>query len=544
MKLGLKIGRLSIQLLFITCLTFSGYGQTVIRGEILNYDGKKLVSYNPTVEGIHTTYWESVKPSENGHFKITLDNERLGTVRIHFNSVEYRLLYGENSEIKLTIDQAKLGKPKYKYDYGEKKLFINDSIRKAGLVEISGTFKEVNRYYNSVMRTAFSAFPVDGTTHSRLITEAKTLTVANKKLDSLISAEINSLNSLHIVESENSSNEYAQLPIQRIKEFMRNEIKAYYACVYINGLNNRRVKQMRVLKKDPNVEMTIYNSEWEKLSEDFLANINRKVNPTTNSIDFNTLLFKLDFFKDQYNIYEFESDRRSTDEMIYDALIHPDTTFFNSKQTKLSSRIQALKIYMENQFFYSPTLLDCYYQLEKMYPGSIHLKFFEPQVNNLRSYIKTNSKDFNEAQLIKTNFTRFTDLLKEFDGRYVFIDVWATWCHPCIKEFPFMKKLDSFWSKNEIDLLYISVDRPEWKKRWQQSIKYNALKGYHVRANNELKLDMWKYLDGYQGAIPRYALVNKSGELILPTASKPSEPELLVEQIIKTINLDKKVEGE
>ena len=32
--------------------------------------------------------------------------------------------------------------------------------------------------------------------------------------------------------------------------------------------------------------------------------------------------------------------------------------------------------------------------------------------------------------------------LEEFKGKYVFIDVWASWCYPCRKEFPHLQELE------------------------------------------------------------------------------------------------------
>ena len=32
--------------------------------------------------------------------------------------------------------------------------------------------------------------------------------------------------------------------------------------------------------------------------------------------------------------------------------------------------------------------------------------------------------------------------LDEFKGKYVFIDVWASWCYPCRKEYPYLQELE------------------------------------------------------------------------------------------------------
>lgn len=31
--------------------------------------------------------------------------------------------------------------------------------------------------------------------------------------------------------------------------------------------------------------------------------------------------------------------------------------------------------------------------------------------------------------------------LQQFKGKYVVIDVWASWCHPCKQEYPTLKKM-------------------------------------------------------------------------------------------------------
>ena len=43
-----------------------------------------------------------------------------------------------------------------------------------------------------------------------------------------------------------------------------------------------------------------------------------------------------------------------------------------------------------------------------------------------------------------------TSSLKDFKGNYVYIDVWATWCRPCIAQIPYLKKLEEEYKNKNI----------------------------------------------------------------------------------------------
>jgi hypothetical protein len=85
-----------ITALFLLMACFSmvsyGNGKVVIRGKIRNYDGKSLVYYHPTIEGIYTPYSNKVRPLPNGTFRIEFENKGLGNVKVNYKMKTLRFI--------------------------------------------------------------------------------------------------------------------------------------------------------------------------------------------------------------------------------------------------------------------------------------------------------------------------------------------------------------------------------------------------------------------------------------------------------------------
>ncbi len=63
--------------------------------------------------------------------------------------------------------------------------------------------------------------------------------------------------------------------------------------------------------------------------------------------------------------------------------------------------------------------------------------------------------------------------LKDFQGKLVFLNFWATWCGPCRYEMPSMEKLWQNFKENEFVIL--AVDLREGKEEVESFMKENGL---------------------------------------------------------------------
>ncbi len=118
-----------------------------------------------------------------------------------------------------------------------------------------------------------------------------------------------------------------------------------------------------------------------------------------------------------------------------------------------------------------------------------------------------------------------TTSLKDFRGKFVYIDVWATSCAPCKREIPFMKKIEEKYQGKNIVFVSISVDGKVSKKNWRTMVKNEKMTGIQLIADKELASEfMRKY---GVNAIPRFIFIDPEGNIINADAPRPSNPNLI-----------------
>ena len=57
--------------------------------------------------------------------------------------------------------------------------------------------------------------------------------------------------------------------------------------------------------------------------------------------------------------------------------------------------------------------------------------------------------------------------------KYLLIDFWASWCNPCRKEIPNLKKLYAQYSEKGFEIVSISIDKK--KEEWEKALKEEQL---------------------------------------------------------------------
>ncbi len=112
--------------------------------------------------------------------------------------------------------------------------------------------------------------------------------------------------------------------------------------------------------------------------------------------------------------------------------------------------------------------------------------------------------------------------LEDFRGKKIYIDIWATWCAPCIALQPELEKRIAEYADNE-KVIFISVAIDDKPDAWVKFLRKSKLNGLQLYSGEGL----WKsqFAKDYEiFSLPWFIIIDESGNIASYPAPRPDNP--------------------
>lgn len=171
----------------------------------------------------------------------------------------------------------------------------------------------------------------------------------------------------------------------------------------------------------------------------------------------------------------------------------------NSKSIALSSMVSTTFSSKPNSFLtdtilgkFSPEIKDLYY-----------LKKLRTMVEKRKKVaIGSIAPDFSLPNELEENVT-----LSSLKGNYVLIDFWASWCGPCRREIPNMKKVHNLYKERGLKIVSVSTDAT--RRKWAKALDDEKLPYMKLWDEKSITRDLYQY-----NGIPHMVLLSPEGNIV------------------------------
>lgn len=158
---------------------------------------------------------------------------------------------------------------------------------------------------------------------------------------------------------------------------------------------------------------------------------------------------------------------------------------------------------------------------KRMVKGGLFKEIFLKKYNNL--YKRTVQSKLPPGTVIADAASLregkvFDDLIKKHKGKVVYIDIWATWCQPCLMEMKNSQTLREKFRGKDVAFVYLCISSPQ-EPLWRKLIALHAIEGENYWLNDKQREELNRTFS--IRSVPRHLLVDKQGKVSDQDAQGP-----------------------
>lgn len=139
------------------------------------------------------------------------------------------------------------------------------------------------------------------------------------------------------------------------------------------------------------------------------------------------------------------------------------------------------------------------------------------------------------VEVTEVDLNGIKEILANNSGKYRLVNVWATWCGPCVIEFPELVTMQRMYGKRDFEFVSISTDGLKKKEKVLEFLKENHSATRNYLYTPENKYPLIEAVDKkWSGGLPYTMLIAPGGEVVY-THQGLIEPLEVRKQIIMKI---------
>lgn len=140
-----------------------------------------------------------------------------------------------------------------------------------------------------------------------------------------------------------------------------------------------------------------------------------------------------------------------------------------------------------------------------------------------------------QAVVEEVTIGQFQQILQESDAALTVVNFWATWCAPCIEEFPYFIQLGKDLADQQVAVFFVSMDFEDEKPAVEAFLAeqgYSDLSYLRVGKDHEFITTIH---DEWTGVLPATFLYRQNGSLADFWQGTPVDYEALKERVLQAL---------